>query len=248
MQLSRKTNFLRYTGKKFIEEPEEIITESSTELWLEDVMIGKFVNSPGLEEELTLGHLISSGYIDDYTDFELLSSEIGRIVISSKNKSGLIRKFLISQTEPISKVDSLDKENSIELSVEQLMKYKQVLESKQGMHSKTGGVHGALLIDLKNNEYFVVEDIGRLNAIDKVIGHAAKKDYDFTSCVLLVTGRLTSEMVLKAVKSKIPLLGSLAVGTDLGVQTAMNAGLTLIGGLKGESFWLYNKGIASLVT
>ena len=92
----------------------------------------------------------------------------------------------------------------------------------------------------------MVEDVGRLNAVDKAIGLALQQDYSLSKSILLVSGRLTSEMVSKAIQAKVSIMGSLAVATDIGIHLAMNNHLTLLGRLKDENFWLYNQGYARI--
>ena len=120
--------------------------------------------------------------------------------------------------------------------------------SNQSLHKRTGGAHGAMIYDATNTESIIVEDVGRLNAVDKSVGAALQKEYNLSRSVLIVSGRLTSEMVSKSIRAGIPVMGSLAVATDMGIHLAMNNHLTLLGRLKDDNFWLYNQGYVTILS
>lgn len=102
----------------------------------------------------------------------------------------------------------------------------------------TGCVHKASLF-LENGETVDAEDIGRHNAIDKAIGKCKLAKQDTTKSVLFVSGRLSSEMVVKAVMHKIPIVVSRTAPTYLGVVTANTHGITLIGFARGKKMNIY---------
>ena len=85
----------------------------------------------------------------------------------------------------------------------------------------------------------VSEDIGRQNAIDKIIGKAALEGLDFKRTLLASTGRLTPEMVIKAANVGIPVIVSISAPTDEGIKLAEMVGLTLIGFVRGRRFNIY---------
>jgi len=84
------------------------------------------------------------------------------------------------------------------------------------------------------------EDVGRHNAVDKAVGEALLKGADFSKLILACTGRLSSEMVLKAIRLNIPVLASIAAPTDAGISLARKAGLTLIGFVRGRRMNIYS--------
>jgi len=102
----------------------------------------------------------------------------------------------------------------------------------------TGCVHKAMIY-LLDGTTVTAEDIGRHNAIDKAIGKCKLKRLDTTKSILFVSGRLSSEMVTKAVMHRIPIVVSRTAPTYLGVQTAHKHGLTLIGFARGRKMNLY---------
>jgi FdhD protein len=78
------------------------------------------------------------------------------------------------------------------------------------------------------------EDVGRHNAVDKVIGSSALRKRDFSKCFLASSGRLTGDIVLKAARMKIPVVSSLAAATDSGIEVAKRTRVTLIGFVRGR--------------
>ncbi len=106
------------------------------------------------------------------------------------------------------------------------------------LYNLTGCVHKAMIY-LLDGTTVTAEDIGRHNAIDKAIGKCELKGLDTTKSVLFVSGRLSSEMVTKAVMHRIPIIVSRTAPTYLGVQTAHKHGLTLIGFARGRKMNIY---------
>ncbi|TXT57694.1 MAG: hypothetical protein BAJATHORv1_10397 [Candidatus Thorarchaeota archaeon] len=241
----KKYKFSRYSREGIQEAPEEILVESSLELWLEDMMLSKFSCSPGLQEQLAIGYLITSGLITRIEDVELLSIESGSIIVSSQNKTELIRKFLHLQTQNTPLLYPIA-DSKINVHLSDITESLAQLQKQQSLHKRTGGAHGALLFSPESGENLIVEDIGRLNSMDKIIGLALGKEWSLTHSVIIVTGRLTSEMVIKAVNARIPMLCSLAIATDKGIAIAEENNLTLVGSLKPVSFWVYNQGAVKL--
>jgi formate dehydrogenase accessory protein FdhD len=99
---------------------------------------------------------------------------------------------------------------------------------------RTGGVHVAALYTADGELVDCAEDVGRHNAVDKVIGSCALRKRDFSKCFLASSGRLTGDIVLKAARMKIPVVSSLAAATDSGIEVAKRAGVTLIGFVRGQ--------------
>lgn len=110
--------------------------------------------------------------------------------------------------------------------------------SESELYMLTGCVHKAMLY-LEDKTTITAEDIGRHNAIDKVVGKCKLEGLDTSKSVLFVSGRLSSEMVVKAVMHKIAIIVSRTAPTYLGVQTAHKHGVTLIGFARGKKMNVY---------
>jgi len=245
--LTRESQFQRYVNGEFIESPEVVVSESNLELWLDDMQLKRFTYTPGFERELGLGNLLTSGLISSKEDLEFVSLNSNQLVLSSRKKTDLVRRFLLMQTSDLQSLGTIPPVSDLSVNVSDLRQAVQLLLSSQNLHDRTGGAHGALIRNLDQSSDIIVEDIGRFNAVDKAVGLALMHDYNLSRCLLIVTGRLTSEMVSKAINARIPIMGSFAIATDLGIHYAMNAKLTLLGRLKNENFWLYNQGNLRLI-
>jgi FdhD protein len=115
-----------------------------------------------------------------------------------------------------------------------------VLRSAQDVFERTGGLHAAALFEADGHLLIVREDIGRHNAVDKVVGWALLNDrVPLTDCILLVSGRGGFEIVQKAIVAGIPVVASVSAPSGLAVQLARELNLTLIGFLRGNRFVVY---------
>ena len=106
-----------------------------------------------------------------------------------------------------------------------------------GLWRRTGGVHACALAD--DNEMLLAEDVGRHNAFDKVVGMAVLRGIDPGGKIAIATGRLSAEIVSKAVACRVPILASRSAVTSLAIQLARRFGLTLVGFLRGRRLNVY---------
>lgn len=114
-----------------------------------------------------------------------------------------------------------------------------VFEGDTPMHRRTYGAHSCYLAQ-GAEVLFCCEDLGRHNAFDKVVGSALLAGIDLTQCTVFTSGRVPTDMLTKAVRSRIPIIVSKAVPTDLAVNMAQEHGLTLICSAHSDSFVVVN--------
>jgi FdhD protein len=127
------------------------------------------------------------------------------------------------------------------LDAEILVRLPEILRSFQDVFERTGGLHAAALFNSAGELLVLREDIGRHNAVDKVIGWALREErVPIADCVLLVSGRGGFEIVQKAIVAGLPVVASVSAPSSLAVQLARELRLTLIGFLRGRRFVIYS--------
>ena len=117
------------------------------------------------------------------------------------------------------------------------------LRAEQAVFDKTGGLHAAALFDGRTGRMLVLrEDVGRHNAVDKVIGWAVKENLlPLAGMVLMVSGRASFELVQKASMAGIPVMSAVSAPSSLAVDLATELGVTVVGFLRGESMVIYSR-------
>jgi FdhD protein len=132
-------------------------------------------------------------------------------------------------------------ETATQFDAEMLCTLPDRLRTEQELFSHTGGLHAAALFNTKGELIVLREDIGRHNAVDKVIGWAfLRKQIPLTGHLCLVSGRGGFEIVQKALMAGVPLLASVSAPSSLAVQAAREMGMSLVGFLRGSRFVIYS--------
>ncbi|QYH36733.1 formate dehydrogenase accessory sulfurtransferase FdhD [Salinibacterium sp. M195] len=132
-------------------------------------------------------------------------------------------------------------DDPVRIDPEVLITFPEKLRAEQAVFEKTGGLHAAGLFDGVTGKLLVLrEDVGRHNAVDKVIGWAAKENLlPLRGTVLMVSGRASFELTQKAKMAGIPVLAAVSAPSSLAVELAAEVGMTLVGFLRGNSMVIY---------
>ena len=223
------------------------------------------MRTPGNDEDLISGFLFNERIIlniDEIENIEKKGEKVGDYNIQNKievtiNNSKNIdigkfkRNFLTNSSCGVCGKTSLDtveviKNEKLDMSFPKInkktiLKSPELLRSNQSEFSKTGGIHASGLMD-KNGEVVAVrEDVGRHNALDKLIGHVLKNkiikpENQFIAC----SGRLNFELVQKALMSNIGLMAGVGAPTSLAIDLAKRFDMTLVGFVKSDRFNIYS--------
>lgn len=204
-------------------------------------------------KELTLGHLLSEGIIKSVEEIAAISLEkagICRVALKSNvNVKARIRLSGFSRmifsacggAYPSTSIKQVKKITSpLVVKAEVIHKSVSALNQMAETFRGTGGVHSAAIYNGEGVLLAFAEDVGRHNAVDKVIGFCALEGVNLSRCLLALSGRLSGDIVLKAVRMGIPVVASLSAALASGVETAREANLTLIGFVRGKRMNIYS--------
>lgn len=257
------TQTLNVTDELAVEEPLEIRLEygSADQRIIKNVSVT--MRTPGNDVELATGFLFTEGIIKSYHEI----SDAGHCFIAcAENKENVIQislkpevipnlhnternfyttsscgvcgKGSINAIRTVKEDNSLSDTNHIDAAILQLLPQK--LEQSQDVFSSTGGLHASALFDASGNLLFLREDVGRHNALDKLIGTALKEGMQpLNKHILLLSGRASFELVQKAVMAGINIIAAVGAPSTLAVQLANEFNVTLIGFLRNHRFNIY---------
>jgi FdhD protein len=242
-----------------------LAAEEPLEIRIGDRPLSVTMRTPGHDVELAAGFLFTEGLIQSRE--QIVAIENVEPVTDDRVKRGNViqaelveeavpdfakmrRHFFASSSCGICGKASIDAVRSRLLSApnpefrveaELLTSLPDVLRSSQDVFQRTGGLHAAALFDSSGGLLVVREDIGRHNAVDKVIGWALLDHrVPLGNAVLLVSGRGGFEIVQKALVGGIPVLASVSAPSSLAVQLARELRMTLVGFLRGRRFVIYS--------
>ncbi|MFW9966954.1 MAG: formate dehydrogenase accessory sulfurtransferase FdhD [Candidatus Thorarchaeota archaeon] len=242
------------------EEEDSVAIETALELRIDDNFIAAFVCSPGMEKDLAVGFLLSSGILNKPNDVESVSLSSNRCSVKLKQGAELrsreevaVRRVVTTDCSAPDILRTLRTGGDIprltfELPItpEFVSQVASEMRESQEIHKKTGATHAALIQELESGRRITAEDLGRHNAVDKCIGAAVTQEMNLMNCILVSSGRLTADVVSKCSWASVPILVSSSVATDAGVKAAEKANVTLIGSLRGGKMRLYFEGAAKL--
>jgi FdhD protein len=255
------------TAETVTTRPETLAVEEPLELRINGAAITVTKRTPGSDVELAQGFLLTEGVIgqrDDIARIEYCRGagddgantynvlDVSLAPGVSMPEVDVTRNFYTTSSCGVCGKGSIDAIRTISrhspgddptvVAAETLSAMPDQLRSAQRVFASTGGLHGAALFDADGTMLVVREDIGRHNAVDKVIGWAVEHErIPLSGTVLLVSGRASFELTQKAVMAGIPVLAAVSAPSSLAVDLASQAGLTLVAFLRGESMNVYTR-------
>ncbi len=234
-------------------ENDVVICEYPLTIYINNEEFITLLCTPKHLKELTYGLLFSEGFIsckEDVKDF-MINQKSGIIRVTLDKEIDMIKKMngKRAKTTGCGKgtifyhtIDSLKAkkiETNFKLTYQKILEMSRELNKKSELFLETGGVHTTMLIDNSQVVLFY-EDVGRHNTIDKIIGDALLNQRNLNEMALFTTGRISSEMILKALKAQIPIVISRSAPTDLAIQIACEYDVTLIGFVRGDRMNIYH--------
>jgi len=233
------------TAPQLIETHKPVISEHSLELFVNSESWISFVCSPTDLKELAVGFLWNENVITDKNQIQKirLKSDLSAIEISVDGDVLKPTKFhrTSTGTEPQhTKANIANGKNSRYPAKELPLLYNR-FSLEQKLHDHAGGFHSACLSDgLEIN--LVMEDIGRHNCVDKLAGAWLLGKQDFRPAILMLSGRISSEMVMKSLALGVSFLVSRTTPTALAIEMAQEAGICLVGYMRANQFEVYSHG------
>lgn len=233
-------------GEK-IEKEDSIIVEKPINLYINNYYYATLMCLPQNLKELSVGFIKTDGVIEKFDEIESISvlNEGVYINLADKNREikrkesaltsgcgrGSVHISLI-QSENLKKVESNKK-----FLAGELLKSVNTFNKESRLFLETGGVHSAALCD--DDIIVRMDDIGRHNAVDKVIGYSLEMRIEFNDKYIITSGRISSDMVIKASRINLPLIVSHSAPTSLAVDLAKMCNITLIGFARGNRLNVY---------
>ncbi len=228
-----------------------IITEKPVTIFLNNKEIITLLATPENLKELAVGFLLSEGWLREDKPLESVEEAPEGIVrITVKYRISLTAKLFLKRTitsgcgRGVTFYNVLDvlgtpKIRSVsKIAGATVFNLMQELNKRSILYRQSGSVHAAALADAEEIKFFC-EDIGRHNAVDKVLGSAFLQGYSPAGKILLTSGRVSSEILAKAAKRRIPFIFSYSGPTDLAVKMAREVGITLAGYIRGRRMRIY---------
>ena len=230
-----------------------VAQEKPLHLFLNRTLYATIFCTPSKLKELAVGHLVSEGIVKTIQEIEKvtlkkdvctvkltpsvdldkrlsLAKHFQRVILSACGSKGT---YTPAQRLPRIK-------SNLAVKAETVLDCVNSLNRAAEIYRRTGGVHAAAIFNSDGTHVASAEDVGRHNAVDKVIGVTMMHRTNLEKCFLTLTGRMTGDIVMKAARLRIPVVASMAAAIDSGVAIAKKADLTLVGFVRGKRMNVYS--------
>src|SRR5437016_8213820 len=251
---------LRYrSGMKPARHADALAREEPLEIRVRGRSIAVTMRTPGQDRELAAGFLLTEGIIEKRQDIveiaPCLEAEAPENTLNvflapavEVNFERLTRHVFATSSCGLCGKASIEAvhqhfppvESRVTVSAVTLAGLPATMRAAQPAFAQTGGLHAAAIFDLQGNLRVLREDVGRHNAVDKVLGHGfLEKQLPFDSAMLLVSGRASFEIMQKALAARIPIVCAISAPSSLAVEFARASAQTLAGFLRGHTMNIY---------
>lgn len=248
MNLFKNIDIEKYKNGFIDKVSDNIIIEYILKLFINNVETTSFFCTPSALKYLVAGYLQSQSIIERKEDIKKISINENE----GKAEAEISKEINISAFQNIAIMSSGEKnicmhepfkirqlKNDIKYNLKDVIKLVEKFNNRSNLFNITGGVHSCAAADGKNFIIFQ-EDIGRHNAVDKVLGQALLEGIDLKDKIIFTSGRISSEMLLKAAKGEVPMVVSVSAPTALSVELARKLNITLAGFARGDRMNLYS--------
>jgi len=258
---------VRWDGAAARSRPDTLAVEEPLELRVHGRALTVTMRTPGDDMDLAAGFLVSEGVLHTTEDLLAMRYCAGAVVGGTNTynvleldlhprvpdvHASLVRRFATTSACGVCGKASLDDVRTttsydvsgdpVLVSPALLAGLPERLRDAQRVFDKTGGLHAAGLFTAQGELLVMREDVGRHNAVDKVVGWALREGrLPLVGTVLLVSGRASFELVQKAWMAGIPFLAAVSAPSSLAAELAQEAGMTLVGFLRGDTFNAYTR-------
>ena len=226
-----------------------VIKEERIAFFLNGKKLLSVMSIPKEQDYHIVGFLMSEGVVEDIKDIKDIAIKGDKVYLDAKIDESKLQNLFLEKTLTsgccVGVAGNLEGNvmqkfinTPFKISPKKLFYHLREFEKSSELFNLTGCVHKAMLV--LENTTLISEDIGRHNAIDKVMGKAKMQGLFNKNAILYVSGRLSLEMIIKAVMHDIPIVVSKAAATYLGIKAAQETGVTLIGFARGDSANVYS--------
>ncbi len=260
------SGIVRWHGDTRLDADDELVAEEPLEIRAGAETIAVIMRTPGHDDELATGFLLSEGLIQRRGELEAFEPGLDADGLPSPNiltlrtapgvdlgqrmrETGYSRQFAVNASCGVCGKTTVEAAcallppvplDGFRVAPATLYQLPERLRAAQRVFNATGGLHGAALFDGDGTLLTVREDVGRHNAVDKIVGRALLDGATpLAERTLLVSGRLSFEIVLKALVARIPIIAAVSAPSSLALDLAHAGGVTLVGFLRGEQCNVY---------